>query len=437
MKGTLALALVALLPSLLPAAGPDSRASVSVARFFKSGSPTSGIQDAVNSLPAGGGIVFIPAGEYTLVQSVTLPSGVRLQGEGSRTRLVRRDPCVQARLAADAPKGSREVKVESAKGFAPGKEVTVYSEASTGWWATHAIIVSISGDIIRLDRELTHDCLVKDEAGINNFFPAVYAKEQSDIRIEDILIDGRMEQGARFRNNFTFSAVHFDDVRDATIARVHVKAWPGDGISAQRGDNVTVSQCISEYCLGHGFHPGTGITSGAWIDNIGRYNGWDGLFFCHRVRHSTMRGNRLHDNGWSGIGNLGLGGVGGDRYNVVSDNFCWNNGRAGIECTQGGNNTVVNNVCENNSREQPGKWPGILVEDTYNTIISGNRCLDFQEEGGKTQGWGIYVSGTSRNNIISGNLLTGHIEGGIGGPALWANTVSDNLSLPVHEPAGM
>jgi hypothetical protein len=434
----LAAAAILCLSSLAGAAGPNPKALVDASKFYKAGSPTAGLQDAVDALPKEGGVVYIPAGVYEITRSVILRSGVRVRGEGEQTVIARRDPCIQVALAADAKKGERKVTLKDTKGLAAGKEVCVFSTESYGWYCTHAIVVSIKDGVVGLDRELTHDYLLKEEAGLNNFFPAFYALEQKEIRIEDLVIDGRMEKGAGFKNDFTLSAVHFRDVKDVLIARVHVKSFPGDGISMQVGDNVTVTECISERNLGHGFHPGTGITSGSWTNNVGRYNGWDGLYFCHRVRHSTMSGNRFHDNGWNGMGGLGEGGEGGDRYNVISGNFCWNNAKSGIECVRGGNNTIVNNVCENNSRGEPGRWPGILVEDTFNSIISGNRCLDFQApDSARTQAWGILVIGKSRDNVITGNILSGNKLGSIGGDALGNNLLDSNESLPVHEPVGM
>ncbi|MCE5272650.1 hypothetical protein LLH00_15325, partial [bacterium] len=264
------LALLAMSVSVASAAGPAPAASVSVADFYSPGSPTSGIQEAVDALPASGGIVFLPAGEYSLIRSVNLRSGVYLHGQGEQSRIVRRKSCVEVKLAADALKGAREVKAESVKGLAVGDEVTVFSDESYGWYCTHAIVAAIEGNSLRLDRELTHDYLLKEQAGVNNFHPAIYALEAGGIRVEDLFIQGNLERGAMFKNEFTVSAVHFNAVTDAIISRLHVKAWPGDGISMQRGDNVTVTECLSEYNLGHGFHPGTGITSGAWTDNTGR-----------------------------------------------------------------------------------------------------------------------------------------------------------------------
>ncbi|HUU29620.1 MAG TPA: right-handed parallel beta-helix repeat-containing protein [archaeon] len=423
---------------LILSAHPSGPATLNAADFRKTGSPTAGIQEAVDALPEGGGIVFIPAGTWEITRAIHLRSGVQLKGEGELTVIARRDPCFQVPLAASADSGALKITVKDVSGFKAGTEICVRSHKSSGWWCTHPVIESIEGQVINLDRALTHRYLLEDEAHASNFFPAFYANESKEIRIEDLVIDGRMEKREGFGNEFTVSAIHFRDVKDALICRVHVKRYPGDGFSMQIGDNITVADCLSEYNLGHGFHPGTGITSGSWTNNVGRYNGWDGLYFCHRVRHTLVSGNRFHDNGWNGMGGLGEGGEGGDRYDVVSGNFCYNNGKCGIQCTGGGNNIVVNNVCENNSRSEPLRWPGILVEDTFSSIISGNKCLDFQvPDSAKTQGYGILVTGTSRDNIIKDNILTGHPRGGISGEALTNNKVEGNIYSGNHEPAGM
>jgi len=383
----------------LPASSQLAAATkVSAADFQSPESRTAGIQEAVDALPPGGGIVYIPAGTYEVARAVHLRSGVYVRGDGEHTVIARAEPCLQVELAAVARKGEKAVKVKDISGFKVGNEVCVRSDSSHGWWCTHTLIAAIEGSVISLADTLSHSHF-PPEAWASNLFPCFYATDSRDIRIEDLTIDGRMtdEDRKKLINDFTLSAVHFRDVSDCLVARVHVRNYPGDGISIQIGDNATVTHCLAEYNLGHGFHPGTGITSGAWTDNVGRYNGWDGLFFCHRVRHSIMSGNRFHHNGWNGIGGLGIGGSGGDRYNVISANFCSNNGKSGIECKVGGNNIITNNVCENNSQSEPGRWPGILVRDTHSSVITGNRCLDFQQpDSAKTQRCGILVEGESR-----------------------------------------
>ena len=408
--------------------------------FQTTESRTAGIQEAVDALPPEGGTVYIPAGRHEISRTIRLRSGVYIRGEGDHSILTRRHPVFLTPLTRPGLTGETEIQVEDASSFVVGDAISVRSPESHGWWTTHTIVTKVSGKSITLMDELTHDYLPEEEALALNLFPALYAVDSRDIRIENLFIDGeiRDEDRERIPVEFTLSAIHFRAVSDCEVTGVHVRGYPGDGISIQIGDNATISNCLSEYNIGHGFHPGTGLSSGAWVNNVGRYNGWDGFFFCHRVRHSIISGNRLHDNGWNGIGNLGVGGEGGDRYNVVSGNFCYNNGKSGIDIRGGGNNTVTSNVCGNNSRSEPGRWPGILVEDSFNTIVSGNRCFDFHEkESEKTQGNGILVVGESRDNIISGNIITGHPKEGIAGDALGRSMVEQNLVKKTHEPAGM
>jgi hypothetical protein len=408
--------------------------------FLTADSRTAGIQEAIDALPPEGGVVYLPAGRHEISRIIQLRSGIYLRGEGDHSVITRRHPVFLAPLTDPGLTGETEIEVEDSSGFLVGDAICIRSPESNGWWSTHTIVTGISSNTITIADELTHDYLPEEEALAMNLFPALYAIDSRDIRIENLFIDGGIEDKDRelLPVEFTLSAVHFRAVSDCAVIGVHVKDYPGDGISIQIGDNATVSNCLSEYNIGHGFHPGTGLSSGAWINNVGRHNGWDGFFFCHRVRHSIISGNRFHDNGWNGIGNLGLGGEGGDRYNVVSGNFCFNNGKSGIECLEGGNNTVVNNVCSNNSKSEPGRWPGILVDKTFNTIVSNNRCFDFHEkESEKTQGNGILVVGDSRDNIISGNIITGHPKDGIAGDALGRSTVTNNLVKKTHEPVGM
>jgi len=419
---------------------PGGSAILNSTDFSTSESRTAGIQEAVDALPPEGGIVHIPAGEHRISRSIHLRSRVYVRGEGDHTVVRRRHKIFHTPLSQAASTGERKVAVEDSSGFVVGDAICVRSKESFGWWSTHTLVSGISDRTITLEDELSHDYLPEEEAFALNLFPAFYAVDARDIRIENLFIDGGMTDRDReeLPVEFTLSAIHFRGVDDCIVKEVHVKDYPGDGISIQAGDNATVTNCLCEYNLGHGFHPGTGLSSGAWTYNVGRYNGWDGLFFCHRVRHSIISGNRFHDNGWNGIGSLGIGGEGGDRYNVVSGNFCFNNAKSGIDCRGGGNNTVSENMCGNNSQGEPGRWPGILVEDTFDSLITGNRCFDFQEpEEEKTQGYGILVTGESRDNLITENIVTGHPKEGIAGDALKSNVVELNIVKRKHEPAGM
>ena len=368
---------------------------------------------------------------YEIVRSITLRSNLHLRGDDGATIIRLKHPYAQAALRKAGAAGDTKVLVAGVPGLHVGDEVCVNAEQAKGWKSTHALITAIDGNAITLDRPLVSAYATEKGATVANLFPAIYAKDAENIVVERLAIDGRWQKEPVARQEFTVSAVHFDNVRDSAVTRIHVQRYPADGISVQRGGNVSVDHCLSEHNLGHGFHPGSKLASGSWTDNVGRYNGEDGFFFCQNVRYLNVSGSRFHDNRGHGIGNLGFGGEG-DRYNVVTANFCYDNGLCGIEALGGGDNVVSNNVCENNSRSEPNRWPGILVENTHGTIVAGNRCVDSQPEDSKTQGYGILVRRQSADNVITGNMMSGHARGGIDGDALAGNTVKDNVVVAAH-----
>jgi polygalacturonase len=53
--------------------------------FATADSTTAGIQEAIDPLPAGGGVVNLPAGRYSLRRSVQLRAGVTVRGDGQAT----------------------------------------------------------------------------------------------------------------------------------------------------------------------------------------------------------------------------------------------------------------------------------------------------------------------------------------------------------------
>ena len=115
--------------------------------------------------------------------------------------------------------------------------------------------------------------------------------------------------------------------------------------------------------------------------------------------------------------------------NVVSGNFCYNNGKAGIECTPGGNNIVIDNICENNSKAEPGRYAAISLKDTHSTIVKGNRCSEsIPSASAEQQNWGIRLTGKCENNMITDNIITGYSKG-IEGDNLEKNTIERNISL--------
>src|SRR5262249_50753194 len=136
-----------------PAPG-DTRCVVSVADFARPESPTGGIQEAIDALPTGGGVVNIPPGEYCLRQSIRVSAGVALQGAGGST-VLRRAKQAESKLSARADRGGSSVRVEDATLFREGDEVGVWDKKSVGWNVGHAVVKSVKGNEVLLDRGLS------------------------------------------------------------------------------------------------------------------------------------------------------------------------------------------------------------------------------------------------------------------------------------------
>jgi len=193
-----------------------------------------------------------------------------------------------------------------------------------------------------------------------------------------------------------------------------VRDWPSDGIGVQGGGNVFVTGCEVSGCRGHGFHPGTSLHHGTFSDLIAHHNTADGLYFCMNVRYINVTNSVFYENGRHGIGGIGGGKMTGrDQYNVVAGNTCESNGLCGIQVIQGNHNIVSSNVCRNNSQSKPGAYPGIVVRESEDIIVSGNLCTDEGEGDAKTQAYGIAEEKGSDHNIITSNNCRGNRKGGV------------------------
>jgi hypothetical protein len=381
---------------------------------------TAGIQEAIDSLPPEGGVVVIPPGTYVLRRSVALRSHVTLRGAGSTTVLTRGRGAA-TNLRGPARKGDLAVAVESVAGFRVGDEVFLRDEELLGWYSVHSIVAAVEPGRIVLDKPLStcHEEGVfrpGQGAKLANYFPMIRANRfrweepLSDVTVTDLVLDGNLKENPTPVADFTIAAVHFANVRDGQVRNVVVRGSMGDGIGVQAGGDVRVEGCLAERCRSHGFHPGTSLRGAVFTNNVGRYNEGDGLYFCAKVLGITVTGNLFHHNARNGIGGLGDG-PGGDRFNVVSSNVCRGNGQHGILANGGANNLIVGNVCLGNSREEPGTYSGIALEDATHCTVTGNHCSC---DGDKpTQKHGIEEIGQADANALTGNQCHGNAGAGI------------------------
>jgi parallel beta-helix repeat protein len=385
-------------------------------------SATCGIQEAIDRLPARGGTVVLARGTYSLRQPIVLRSDVALRGSGASQTILTHGPGVSARLASDAHGGDRTLVVEDAERFRPGDAITVGDAFMHGWYAAHAVVSQVNHcELVLREPLFTPDTGESDEtfsvgrnAVVTNHFPLIRAGEWDgatlqNITIEHLGIEGKAwEPQVRWRD-FTNAAIHLTNVVGGVIRHVNVRKANLDGFSIQGGRDFRIEHCLAELNVGHGFHLGTGLRDSIVRHNRSIRNGLDGIFFCCFVTSVVVRENILNGNTGNGIGNLGTGCGGHDSFNVIQYNIVRRNGFAGIEAVGSRDNIIANNLCTDNSRQQPGKSSDILIADSVDTEVVDNHCGTTALK--STSKHAIEESGSSDHNLIARNSALGSTTG--------------------------
>lgn len=406
-----------------PATGKDPK-GVSTPEVLPSDSPTAGIQEAVDALPATGGTITLAAREYTLRQSIRLRSNVTLQGTGAGT-ILRKKKHAESPLAATAQQSSRSVQVVNASGFSAGDQVAIRDRDAMGWNVVQAIVTAVEGNELRLDRRMPRTCDVAKTGFVIHAFAAVTADRASGITIRDLAIhDGTVRDLRPYgpldnpRAKWTVvlpfhvAAIHLNFVSDSRVEKCTVTGWLSDGISVQGGavngpsaGNDAITDCVVDNCGGIGFHPGGGLHDSVFSRNLSRGNGSDGMYFCAGVHRITVSDNQLIGNKGHGIGGLGDWG---DTLNTVTKNIISGSGLHGIEMADSVSNVVTDNTISNNSQSAPGQYSGIWLRASARNTVQDNRCFDDQPK--KTQKHGIDELADCRENAIADNDCHGNVQ---------------------------
>lgn len=383
--------------------------SVNVREFASGASATAGIQESIDALPAEGGVVLIPAGQYLLRRRVCLRANVTLRGEGEAT-VLRRPPVFTTLLAEDTLPGPESVKVADPGPLRPGDQIGIwdpYPAASRSWGFNMRFleITQIEGQTIHGRWVYGPEKIVYHAAQkgrVANVGPALFICQADGVTVEALTIDGGVTPPGPVIDEFALgdfmsAAVLVHQSARCRLRDITVRRWFADGICVGgQSSDAHVSGCIAEHNLGIGFHPGGGLQGAQFIGNTSRYNEW-GFLFCQGNRQVIVSGNRVHNNAKSGI--WGLDST--DRYCVVANNCCHENGWYGIEAEGGYGAVIQGNICRNNSQAAPGRYAGLYLKDHRGCVVTGNMALDDQEK--PTQWRGLEAVDAAGENVIKDN----------------------------------
>ncbi len=376
------------------------------------GTDNTAIQKAVDRVAAaGGGIVLIKAGTYTLQNSVRLASHITLRGEGPAKTILKKAPGIKSKLALDADYGEFQATVEDARGFAPGMGVTLVDKTSpSGWTPSVRTIVRIEGRTLYFDRFLHMDYSVENAGEVFNTFPLIAGHEVEDVRVEELTVDGD-RASSEILDGCQAGGIYFFHSKRMTIRNCVARYFPGDGISTQFVEEPVVENCEVYGNAELGIHLGTGALRGLVRYNRAHNNGTDGLFLCWRVQHARYEQNQSWNNGQDGI-SLGHK----DTDNIFFKNVVTGNGRAGIffrdepESNAASRNTFDENTVEDNGRSG-GAGYGIRIEGATRDLKFTSNTIRGVRKGDKyTQPVGIYLGPRTDYVICERNVFAGQLK---------------------------
>jgi len=324
-----------------PAATPETnrRATVDAGKFLDPTKPDCGFQEAIDSLPLTGGAVILPKGRFVLHTTLFLREGVALRGRGRDTILALSSPIVWSKVAAPARRGDTAVTVEDASRLEAGWMLNLGGDPMYYLRGQEPFrAVRVEGNTIHLNRPLGR--ALRKGAPVGNWFPMVYAANDADIEVRDLVIDGRAGDPAPFNGSFGASAVTFMFVRNVRVDNVHVNGWKGDAFSFQGGRDNLCTNCTVIGATGHGYHPGSCQRRTIIADSKAERCGRDGYYFCRYNQQSVIWGNTFNANKGAMIGGLAKAG---DHYNAIVRNQGTGNG-LGVPFNQGANDVFVDNL---------------------------------------------------------------------------------------------
>lgn len=364
---------------------------------FAGGDPlTGGIQAAIDSLPEGGGTVYVPAGTYPLHRPVKLRPGVKLVGAGKGSILKKDDGFVVG-LAEDAEKGQGYVVVEDASRLREGGCIAIGDKKHPGViWGGMFLITALEGNKVSISHILSRgglrsDLAVADGGCCANLFMVILPAP--DATVMDLQLDG----------NKANQVVDF--ATESKIFPSYGMLWcglyPARGVHIERCDihdcgigiHINGGRCRIRNCDIHnnsadGIHAGGGPRS-MIVNNRIFDNGAMGVSFCYGNKYLNITGNEIFRNRL-GIGAIGIGKneYPSDRWTLISNNIIYENegpaicsgqGHVGpVDCVFSGN-LMRNNVRGRSQRYAPGGGgapAGMFLYNARNCVVANNRSFD-------------------------------------------------------------
>lgn len=283
--------------------------------FTDQGFSTTSLQEAIDSLPSNGGVIYIEPGEWEITETVTLPSYVSIFGEGDTSVLV----------AADL---LNDHVFENEDLVAGNTDIHLGHFKIDGNKAGQTCAVGLS-DGVHMDN--VTNCSF-EKITITEMRGSGLDIQGTNINVDECDIDTCDEHGVIARAGTDGFFVHKGETSYMT----------NHGVSFEDVNNVQVQS--------HHSHHNT-------------KNGINGII----VKQARFTDNWLYNNTWSGLDVEDL------ENAVINDNYSYNNALSGLVAEQyptvwapSRNVTFTGNIVYNNG------WAGILLQEVLGGSVTGN-----------------------------------------------------------------
>lgn len=325
---------------------------------------------------AGGGVVHLGVGTFSLSQYLKIPSYVTLEGEGDGTLLKLADGVISSSITS--------VLVRTAVILSNGIQLL-----GADYTVTYSPRI----------RNLKVDCNRAGQTSLAaNELYGIQFQWVSNARIENVWVINAHSSGIGvWPSNPAAGDVDAESIvskcrvenNNASVAGQALDA----GIFVSNGtgqpSKVIVSDCISlgnrnGYCI-------EDTNGGVSINNcIGASNTNYGLTF-HTATHCTVNGGFFYLNTFDGIGITGAG----ERWNTLNGVQCYYNGRYGL--------TTGHDYSINGGQFVDNDDAGIVMSSTVNNTITG-AIIAGNGASGATYPYGVYIV---HGSLTDQNTITG------------------------------
>ncbi len=390
------------------------------------GTDNRAIQIALDAMASrGGGTVKVLPGEYVLLDSIHLRSGVRLVGDREGT-ILRRAPMVRSGLAVDADIGQKQITPVDASDFRAGMGVMLRGRRGGPGPRPPLTITRIKDGVLYTNNYNFANYTAGGDSLLVNYFAMIRGYEVEDAVVDGFTVDASADDLTGIES-VRIGGVMLTLCKRCTVRNVTVSGALGDGILAEPSEHITVENCESFDNTHHGVHFGS---HSPWAQCIGcdlHDNGSDGLYLCWGVREGIFRDNEIHHNGYS-LHRNGISIGHKDTDNLIEGNHVYENSKHGIcfrtktEANGAHGNVLRGNVIENNGRpwdEVPQHfhdekraellYAGVFVNGiTRDLLLERNVIRETRKGDRRRQVNAVYLGPGVSGVTMTGNVMEGH-----------------------------